>query len=67
MFTNGLIMGLSLQACVKKTVYRVKTHWLSSNEKVPSAAISNENNTLQYFGTWKDSSLLISLKKKVQL
>ena len=37
--SNGLNMGLHLQAGVEKTVHGVKTHWLSSKEKVPGVAV----------------------------
>ena len=32
-------MGLLLQTCVKKTVHRIETYWLSNKEKVPGAAV----------------------------
>ena len=35
MFTNGLNVGLPLQAWVKKTVHGVETWWLSSKEDIP--------------------------------
>ena len=38
MFMNGLNMGLQLSAYVKKTVYGVETHRLSSKEKVLGTA-----------------------------
>ena len=40
MFINGLSMGLSLSAGLKKTDFRVKTNWLSSKEKVMATAVS---------------------------
>ena len=42
-FTNGLNVGFSLQ--VEKTVHGVETHWHSSKENVPGAAVSKECRT----------------------
>ena len=41
-FSNGLNMGLPIQAWVDKSVHRVETYWLSGKEKVPGTAISKE-------------------------
>ena len=45
MFTNGLNMGLPLQIRVKKTIHQVKTHWLSSKEKVLGTVFSQKGHT----------------------
>ena len=42
MFTIGLNMVLPLWSWVEKTVYGVKTHWLSGKEKVPDTAVNKE-------------------------
>ena len=60
---NRLNMGLLLWAQVKKTTQGVETHWIISKEKVPGRAISKEGHSDKSSGTWKDTSLLISLKK----
>ena len=59
MCTNVLNMGLPLQTWVEKTVHGVEAHWPSCKEKVLGAAVSKKC----LAGTWKDLSLLISLKK----
>ena len=61
MFTNGLIIGLPLEASVEKLVYGVETYWLSGKEKLLGAAISKEGHVDNVLG--KDLSLLIFLKK----
>ena len=46
-------MGLTLEAWVEKTVHRMDTHWLSSTEKVPGAAVSNEGHADSLLGHWR--------------
>ena len=62
MFANRLNMGLSLSAWIKKTVHGVETHWLSSKEKVPDAAVTKDSDvdsllgqkrTHHYWFLWK--------------
>ena len=42
MYRNGLNKDLLLRARVKKIIYGVETHRLSSKEKVPGAEVSKE-------------------------
>ena len=42
MLTNGLNLGLLLQAWVEKIVYGAEMHWLSGKEKVLGVAISKK-------------------------
>ena len=57
MFTNGL-------ATMNLNQY-VETHWLSGKENFPHAVVNKEGHAESSL-TWKDTLLLISLKK-VQL
>ena len=41
-FINGQNMGLPLQTWAEKAVHKVKTHWLSSKEKVLGEVISKK-------------------------
>ena len=41
---NGLTMILLLWACLEKTVYWVKSHWLSSKKNVLDTAVSKKGN-----------------------
>ena len=50
MFTNGQSMDLPRWAKVKKTFYVVEIHWLSSEEKIPDAAVSKEGHTDGFVG-----------------
>ena len=50
MYTNGLNIGLLLQACVKKTVDSHNIDWLSGKEKVPGAAVSKEGHAYSLLG-----------------
>ena len=43
---NWLNIDLPLQAWVEKTVHGMETHWLSSKEKVPGAAVSKESHAV---------------------
>ena len=63
MFSNELYMCVSLRAWVRKKVHWEETHQLSNHEKVLDAVVSKEGHASLAPGTWKDLSLLISLKK----
>ena len=63
MFTKE--QNMDLQVKIKKTIYGVKTHRLSGEEKVSNTTFSKEGHAYR-LGTWKDQSLLISLKKVQQ-
>ena len=61
-FTNGLNMGLPLQARGEKTVYGVETYWLSGKENILGATVSKESHaddilgherTHDYWFPWK--------------
>ena len=45
-----------------KRVHVVETYWLSNKENVLGAVVSEEGHADSSSGTWKDQSLLISLK-----
>ena len=53
MLTNGLNIGLPLQASIKITAHGVETDWLSSKEKVLGTTVSKEGHSESY-GVWKD-------------
>ena len=44
-FINEPIRDLSLRVWIEKTVYRVKTYWLTGKEKVLCAVVSKEGHT----------------------
>ena len=60
-FTIGLNIGLPLQTWIEKTVHGVETHWLATKEKVPGAAVCNNDaegllgyeRTHDYWFLWK--------------
>ena len=49
-FMNGLIVGLPSWAWVKKTVYRVETHWLTDKEKVSGSAFHKKGHVYSLLG-----------------
>ena len=65
-FTNELNIGLPLWARIKKTVDKVKTHWLFSKEKILDTVISKEGHadslleqerTHHYWFLWKSATV----------
>ena len=57
-FINGLNTGFSLWSWFKKTVYPVKTHWLSGKEQVLGSAVSKENYADKLLGNEKTGNLI---------
>ena len=57
-------MGLPLWTWAKKTVHGVKTHWLSSKEKVPGAIVSKEDNADSLLGYVRTHPYLFAWKSQ---
>ena len=62
-FTNGLNIVLSQWGQIKKIIYVVETHWLSSKEKVPGAVVRKEDHT-DSFVEHEKTHQIDSIRKK---